>query len=292
VAETGSTVTGRSVKAPSGNGVPFIRILLTGENDSRFRVTDSGGFYYMYHVPVGTYTVTFAWHGMQLFSTQLAVIEDEQVYTLGLPELPTGNEGLQGTITDMDGAVESARIWLVYPSGALAQAVSDENGFYEFKTLADSEGVVVVAEADDYVSQTVENVKIGFEGARQLDFELNPVVAPEVGKIAGMVKNKDGEVLVDAYVGAFPAGTEPSILAIATKEVLSGDSGYEIDKLPAGTYTLVCVRSGYAPESEIAVVEDGGEYTIDFLLMSEEDIWRSSDRVYGVHHEQDLTDSE
>jgi len=279
VAETGSTITGRSVEAPSGDGVPFIRVLLAGDNDTRFRVTDSDGYYTMFHVPKGNYTMTFAWFGFELFSTSVAVTENDLIYTVGLPQLSSGLEGFQGTINDVNGSISNATVRLIYPSGAIAQTESDQFGAYLFENLPDSEGVIVVAQADGYVSQVIEDIKIGFEGTRILDFELNPVVAPEVGRLFGTVKDKDGENLVDVYIGVFPAGTVPSILAIATAEVLTDETGFNIPKVPAGSYTVLCIKSGFAPESEIVVVENGGEYTFSFVLDTEEEIWRQSTRI-------------
>lgn len=283
IAESGSTVTGRSTTFPSGDGVPFIRVLVHGDEDSRFRVTDSNGSYTMFHMPTGEYTANFAWFGMELYSQQLIVNEDDQVYTLNMPELQPGLEPLTGMITDVEGPIEGAAIWVIYPGEGIAKVVSGDNGDYLIENLPDGE-VTVIAEAPDYVSQTVEDVKIGFEGVRLLDFELNPVVEPDVGTVLGVVTDEDGEMLVDAYIGAFPAGTDPSIFAIATAEVLSVETGYELASLPVGTYTLVCIRSGYAPESEIVVVDKDGEHTIDFELVSEEDIWRESGTAYGLLH--------
>lgn len=284
VAESGSTVTGRAASIPGNSGVPFMRILMEGENDSRFRVTDSNGSYTMLHVQTGDYTVTFAMFGAVIYMSPLIVLEDEQVYTLDLPSLQEGIDLLQGTISDHEEVpIEGTDVWLIYPDGGMAHDVADENGEYEFQDLPTGD-ITVVAQADGYVIETEEDVYIGFEGTRLLDFGLDPVILDDVGTILGTVTNTDGEVLLDAYVGAFPSGTEPSILAESTDEVLTDADGYELTDLPVGTYTVLCIRSGYAPESELVIVEVDGEYTVDFELISEEELWRESNAVFGIHH--------
>ena len=97
---SGSTVTGRSLRLPVGSGVPFVRVLVEGPEDTRLQVTDSGGTFTINHVPTGSYTVTFAFMGVQLHSTGLVIDQDEETYVVDLPDLDTGIEQLFGTVSD------------------------------------------------------------------------------------------------------------------------------------------------------------------------------------------------
>lgn len=267
--DSGSTVTGRGVRFPSGDGIPLMRVLLNGPEDTRFRATDSQGEYTMLHVPTGSYDVTFARFGYTIYSEQLVVDKDEETYVLNLPQLTGGVESLTGTITDpFGGQINGAEVWLLYDNGGLAYGQSAVGGNFAIDNLPDG-NVNIIASADGFETAVYEEERIGFEGLRYLDVILEPVPDFVPGIVSGLVRNEDGEILSDAYIGVFLPGQVPGILTPAVTEVLTSQSGYLIDNLPEGTYTLLCLKSGYLLESELLLIEEGQSSTVDFELEPE-----------------------
>ena len=270
--DSGSAVTGRILSVPSQGGISFLRVLLDGTNADRFQVTDSSGSFAMYHVPVGTYKVTWAGFGVNVYKQDLVVDQNDQTYVVDVPAMQPGSGALSGKITDPDGKIAGADIWVVFSGKGIAHAVTSDSGMYGFTGLPDAEATII-AKAPGHETKTLSGVRIGFEGISRLDIELTPAAAIQMGTVKGTISNEDGKVLGDAYVGAFPAGVVLSIYSIATEEMLSTAQGYSLD-LPPGSYTIVCTKSGYAPKWRHLTVAAGLEYTLDFSLISEETIWR------------------
>jgi len=268
---SGSTVTGRALRLPGASAVPFVRVLVDGDEASRLQVTDSNGSYTMFGLPVGSYTVTFARFGFQLYTQDLVINEGEETYVVDLAQITPGIEQIGGTITSLDFPVTDAEIWLIFDDGGLVSATTNSNGEYTITGLP-SGIYTVVAEGNQLVTEVFEGVYIGFEGTMELNIDLEPVVPFAAANLTGVVTNKDGEILDEAYVGIFPSGTVPSLEMVAVGEALSDLTGYTLTTIPEGTYTVLCTRSGYVLTSELLIVEPGNHYTIDFELGSEESL--------------------
>jgi len=276
---SGSTVTGRALRFPSVTGVPFIRMLLNGDNAVRFQVTDSNGSYTMFHVPTGTYQVKYARFGFLVYSEPLVIDENGQTYVVDLPEVIAGVNVLGGLIDDSEGPLQNAEIWLVYQDGGIAFAATNEDGEYTLNDLPEG-AVKVVAIAPDHLPRMAEDVQIGFEGINELDFELEVIPDFEGAVVMGTVTTSDGEALEDSYVGIFHDSADPSLYMVARAETLSDSDGYILEKIPAGIYTVICTHSGYALDTKSIVVDEGGEYTMDFVLDSEEYLWQTNQSGY------------
>jgi hypothetical protein len=273
--DSGSTVTGRMLRFPLGNGVPFMRVLLDGSEGDRLQVTDSTGGFTMYHVPTGAYKITWAGFGVSVYSQDLVVEQNDQVYVVDVPAMQPGTATLSGSISDVNGKVQGAEMWLVYRGLGMANVTTADTGGYSFDNLPDGETTIIV-KATGHITKVLDEVRIGFEGVRNLDVELSLMPQIEPGTITGIVRDEQGQPLGEAYVGAFPADMVPSLFMPATIETLSNFEGYQLEVEP-GTYTLVCTKSGYALTTEVVVVEPGAQRTVDFTLTSEETIWRQSD---------------
>jgi len=267
--DIGGSVTGRSVRIPSGEGVPFIRVLLNGPEDTRIHVTDSNGSYTMLNVPVGSYTLSFAWMGVLLYTQDLVVDQDETPYVVNMPQVGPGLNVLSGEVSGNTGSIPGAEVWVLYDGGGIAHVQADQNGEYIISDIEDGQ-VTVIARAPSHVDTTIPDITLGFEGTRNLDIEME-IISPsiEYGAVTGFVRNAEGEILNDAYVGIFENDVVPSIYMIAVGEALSGPAGYYLD-IPEGTYTMICTRSGYQMESELVIVEADGIAEIDMILTSED----------------------
>jgi len=273
--DSGSTVTGRALRFPLGTGVPFIRVLVNGENALRLQVTDSAGTFAMYHVPVGVYTVTFARFGVKLWSTELAITEDDTTFVVELPELDAGVNDLSGTVEDQEDIIADAEVWVIYADGGVAYTTSNESGEYRFENLPDG-STTIVATARDHQMIVVKDVSIGFEGVTKLDIDMDVIPDFEWGSVMGSVKNADGDVLEDSYVGIFPQSTVPSLYMVAQEETLSGQA-YILTHIPPGTYTVICTHSGYALKTAVVVVQANQTTGVNFVLDSDDYRWRSSE---------------
>jgi hypothetical protein len=267
---SGSTVTGRSLRFPINSGVPFVRVLVNGENALRFQITDSNGSFTMVHVPVGTYQVKFARFGVLLYSTQLVITENEQTYVVNIPSVEVGANPLSGIIMDSvtEEVIGDAEIWVIYPDGGIAYTTSDETGEYSLENLPDG-NVTIAIITEDYLPMVEEDVEMGFEGDLKKDYELDVIPDFDGGIVTGVVRTQDGEILDEAYVGLFPNDVQPSIYMVARKETLSTTDGYALGFIEPGTYTVICTHSGFALDSELVIIEENQTYNVDFILDAE-----------------------
>lgn len=270
--DSGSTVTGRSSAFPGNQPVAFMRVLLDGKSEDRVQVTDSTGTFTMYHVPKGEYKITFARFGINIFTKNLVIDQEDQTYIVDIPEVQAGIAELSGKISDSEGEITGAEVWLIYPDAGVVHAVTGGDGRYSLSNLPDGLAHVVIT-ASGRKTKTLSNVKIGFEGTRDLSVELEKDPKINTGRITGFVKDKDGLVLKDAFIGAFPTNVVPSIYANTSEEVLTSLAGYAIE-VPEGQYVLICLKSGFVPVYKAIHVAVGGDYIVDFKLTTEEDQWR------------------
>ncbi len=275
--DSGSTVTGRALSMPGPAAVPFIRTLIKGDNAIRFQVTDSNGSFTVMHVPKGSYTVKFARFGIDLYSQDLVIDEDEQTYIVNMPDLSTGEVALSGVVTDLYGPVEAAEVWLTYDESGLARAETDEEGVYRFEDLPAGFATLVCL-AEDHLMRLFEDIYIGPGGYGRFDTELEVVPDYDGGLVFGVVQDSDGEPLDDAYVGIFPANAEPSLYMVAQEETLTVTGGYQLAEVPPGVYTVIATRSGYGIKTQDVVVQAFGEHRLDFVLDSDEEIWLGTNK--------------
>ena len=265
--DSGSTVTGRSLSFPGGFPMPYVRVQLYGGGANRLLVTNSSGSYTMPKVPTGSYALTFARFGIELFSTTVAVAENDQTYVVDLPDLQPGITDIPGRVSDFMGPISGADIWILYKSGGIAHTMSDQDGNFSLPDLPDGD-VSVLIMADDHVSELMEDERVGFEGIFRLDVVLNPTTPFDGGTVGGVVHNADGVGIADAYVGLFANDLMPSIYMVATSETLtSPDGSFEMTDLPPGTYQAIVIVSGYELSSTLVIVEGQNTYNLDIQLI-------------------------
>lgn len=272
--DSGSTVTGRSLRFPTGQGIPFMRVLLDGKEVDRYQITDSTGSFAIHHVPVGTYKIFWANWGLSVYVQDLVINENDQVYVSDFPTLSAGVAELSGTVKSSDQPLRNVDIWMVYPGKGIAYASSNKKGEFSFTGLPDGE-VTIVAQAPGYRMKVVEEVRVGFEGVDTLSVELDELPSTPTATVKGVVTDENASEILDGYVGAFPLSVMPSIYSVPAAEVLTGLEGYEL-KLPQGEYRFICFRSGFRPEVKVLSVLPGYTYVVDFVLVSEEMFWRDS----------------
>jgi hypothetical protein len=272
--DSGSTVTGRSLSYPSFNGVPFMRVLVDGKENDRFQVTDSTGSFSMAHVQLGTYKVRYAVFGLSVYTQDLVINQNDQVYMADVPGITIGTAPLSGTVKDDIGNINNADVWLIYPDKGMARTQTDPKGIFKFTNLPNGIASIVVQSAGHQM-KVVESVKIGFEGVDTVDITIAKSKPFEACVLTGTIKDENGDVINNAYVGALPGGIALSIYSIADSELFSSNLGYKLT-LPPGTYKIVCTKSGYVPKIKTVTVTPGNNEPVDFTLMSEENAWIKS----------------
>lgn len=280
--DSGSTVTGRALQHPFGN-LPFMKVLITGPESTRFQITDPSGNFTMFHVPKGVYTAKFAIFGVQVYTQQLVIEQDDTTYVVDLPEFVTGPASVNiSTVNSLDEiAVESADIWFFFDNGTVAHGITDVEGNLQMGDLPDAFATIVVI-ADGFEMVVVEDVKIGFEGIPDLDFKLKQVFVGDTGSVSGHVRDVDGLLIQNAYVGLFPVSQTPSIFSIPEREAFTTSGEYSLDGIPTGIYTVLCSKSGYLHETGTVFIETDGEHTLDFELTTEESAWQSNKVIQSV----------
>lgn len=157
------------------------------------------------------------------------VLSGTMILCLGVAAFGQFGSGLQGTVTDQNGAtVVGANVTITnIETNQSLQAVSNENGLYRFNGLPQGTYKVVV-EQTGFSKKTIEKVVIGAETTQGLDINLS----------AGEVT---AEVVIDGSTIA-PLDTETSNVGknITTKEVLQlpqvGRDPYQLARLAPGVF--------------------------------------------------------
>lgn len=263
--DSGSTVTGRSTMYPGGTVAPLIKVHIANPTKSYIRVTDMNGTYTVGDVPTGTYTVTFARFGIQLYSETVVIDQGGQTHVVNMPELQTGWTDIPGNIRDFTGPVNGAEVWLFYENMGIAFTTTDIAGDFTFDLLPDGD-LQVVVRALNHELEVLDNVRIGFEGILRLEVEINPITPIEGGIVRGLVMTPDGDPIVNAFVGLYPNNVAPTIWEIPIFEALTTDQGFRFTDVPADTYQIVAIYSEYLLNSELVIVEGVNEYEVNIVL--------------------------
>lgn len=151
------------------------------------------------------------------------------ILCLGVAAFGQFGSGLQGTVTDQNGAtVVGASVTITnVETNQSQEAVTNENGLYRFNNLAQGTYKVVVTQTG-FSKKTIEKVSLGAETTQGLDINLS----------AGEVT---AEVVIDGSNVA-PLDTETSNVGknITTKEVLQlpqvGRDPYQLARLAPGVF--------------------------------------------------------
>jgi len=267
--DSGSTVTGRALAFPAQNPVPFIRISLDGSGANRLHITDSDGSYMIPSVPTGSYALTMARFGHAIFTATVVIDQDAETYIVDLPNLSAGPSDIPGNIRDFAGPIEGAEIWIIYEDGGLTYAVSDIAGDFNFEDLPDG-NVRVLVMAEDHEVEDIPGQYIGFEGIFRLDVVLDPITPVAGGIVRGNIYGQQGEILNEAFIGLFPNDTMPSIYMVAVAEALTDSNGFfELYDVPPGTYQAITISSGYTLFSNLLIVENQNEYSLNITMAKE-----------------------
>ena len=159
-----------------------------------------------------------------------------------------------GTSTNLAGAAVAA-----YDGATLkATATADANGIYQIGGLSTGT-YTVIGSKTGYVKQTKPGIAVTAGVATYVNFAL-----AVSGKLKGQVTNKvGGAPIIGATITARTGG-----VVWATGTTVGPYGIYEIaSDLPAGTYSVLCQRSGYQDFGRIGIVVNAGVTTyVNFPL--------------------------
>jgi len=170
----------------------------------------------------------------------------------------SGQVRQMGTTTVLKGATVGAYLGsATTPSGT---ATTDVNGIYQIGGLTTG-AYTVIASKSGYVKQTKPGISVTAGGMTYVNFALTVS-----GKLMGQVWDKmTSAPIIGATVSARSGG-----VVQATGTTVGPYGIYQISSdLPAGTYTMLCTKSGYNDFGRLGIVVTAGQTTyVNFPLSS------------------------
>jgi len=245
-----------------GTGLPIIGATISARTGGVVQATGTTvGPYGIYEIasdlPAGTYTMLCTKAGYQNFGRiGIVVTSGATTYVNFFLDKVclTGQVRQAGTSTNLAGATVA-----VYDGAVLkATATADANGIYQIGGLTTGT-YTVIASKTGYVKQTKPGIAVTAGVATYVNFNLEVS-----GKLKGQVTNKvTGAPIIGATISARTGG-----VVRATGTTVGPWGIYEIPSdLPAGTYTMLCTKSGYQDFGRIGIVVTSGATTyVNFFL--------------------------
>ncbi|MDZ4858930.1 MAG: carboxypeptidase regulatory-like domain-containing protein [Candidatus Hydrogenedentes bacterium] len=239
VVAMGGSVSGIATDAETGTpivGMAFRPRSPQGGYASAEATTDEDGMYRIEGLPAGQYTVRRLWmsgyrHGESR--------EDKQV-TVGLGQEVTGIDFavpaglfLRGRVVDKSGEpLAQVNVESVDAENLEGETmVTDEKGRFIHRGFSPGAKLTITASKQGFSAPPLQDVVIGDSDKNDVE-----IVMDTGGSIAGIVVDKEGKPLVDAYVTAMPQNPEAGQQA---QQASSQEEGvFKVQGLAAGTYKL------------------------------------------------------
>ncbi len=166
---------------------------------------------------------------------------------------------LSGTVTRRGEPVPGLQVRAANVTTGSSQAtVTGEAGDYAFHGLDEGEYQVAVANAS---GQVLAGEHVALDSDTTLDIAISGAA------LSGLVLDADtGRPLSGATVTITGTGI-PAVERTAT----AGDGGgFEVDELPAGTYTVRATTSGHSPAQEMVTIDEGVPARVTLRLPAED----------------------
>ncbi|WP_394176431.1 carboxypeptidase regulatory-like domain-containing protein [Guptibacillus hwajinpoensis] len=259
-----STVKGRITNFNTGEPIAGSTIIIHEQSPNgpivATTITDSNGEYMVNTLAASTYTIVSFADGFGAAEATTDVARGE-TKTVDIKLLPDPG-AIQGTITNANtGAVLSAiTVDLFNGDGILVFTTNtDENGFYQFTSLAALQFRVVTRSSDYQTQEVGVIVTSGNVETVNIGLESNP------GSITGTIRDAETNTrLVGAEVTAFIA---QDIVPVAMATT-NGLGEYTISGLVPGTYSIVATAVDYTENSTGSTVVANATTTTNLLLTS------------------------
>ncbi len=218
-------------------------------------LSDSLGNYQITGLAPASYTVVATAEDFQLAFASVAIVSNQtttQNFTL-LPDPGTING--QVTATTGGAPIEGATILVFQGSNLIDHALTDSSGNYEVTSLAPATYTVIAG---------AENFQLDFASVAVLANQTIPQnfsLDADPGILSGQV--------TDLGTSLGVAGVQIEVFdgsVLISSAVTDSSGNYEIDNLPAGTFTVNASANNYVSNSSPATIVASQTTTLDFVL--------------------------
>jgi hypothetical protein len=223
--------------------------------------TDADGHIYFADIPVGTYGITI---NNSQYSQKYVTASVESNVTTNLQTISLNSQKgkLTGQIT-AEGLDNYANI-VVYAQSvdnSLFTAITNNNGTYTFNAVPVGEGYSVLAQANGFVPEKVDNIEVE-QNASSLVSTINLKRAESnIGSISGYARFSNNNNMAFAGIIVSLEGTD--------KEAITArDGSYILPEIATGTYTLNFTESNHQTITQTASVIKGATTQLNNVYLA------------------------
>lgn len=244
------------VREPNGQPVPDANVSADFCDLFFLTQTDATGSYTL-PVSAGVFDVSARQDGYTSSGRRMVTAPPDATgvdFTLTPMQMP--NLRITGRVTDdQNQPLTNVHVWADGPTGRAGSFTAADGGY----TLTVAAGQYSVTAFKSYYAQPQPQLITAPPDQTNVNFVLSPL--PRTHSIQGRVLDQDGRPANSATVNFFL----PGVLDIVESRPVYHDGAYSIT-VPAGTYRMIVVGTGYVPSQPVTVTVPPGATGIDFMI--------------------------
>ncbi|HYF96214.1 MAG TPA: carboxypeptidase regulatory-like domain-containing protein [Symbiobacteriaceae bacterium] len=240
------------------------RVQVTGTGGSWEALTDAAGAYSILRVTEGTFTVTVSKDDYRLPAPKSIKVTGGKTTSFHQQLTPLYST-ISGTVTNAAGqALAGAEVEVKNQTtqAVVATATTGANGAYSIPRLLDGTYTVTVT-MDEYNEQVKTKVKLSGGQVMTMNWKLISVY----GTLTGKVTNSSRRAIAGATVTVTDAG------GTSVGSAVSGADGrYAVQRLPAGSYSVIFSQAGYTTKTYTRIqISSGSTRSLNTTLSRSSD---------------------